>query len=291
MNEIETSRHSLHPFAINYRIVQHDGPIRHVSLDCKLEFDPEGNASGLFGITQDVTEMVLLENKLSKERLTRLKEITNAVLTAQEKERAEIGKELHDNLNQVLGASQLYIELARKDKNQVRMCLEKASSYITDVIAQIRNISKNLVVPSLDTIGLFDCIKSLKNDLSILHPIKILFQVEGIKEEDLDDKLQLNIYRIVQEQLNNILKHAKATTASIAISRNGDEIVLVISDNGKGYDTAKTSTGVGIRNIMSRVEFFQGRIKIRSKIGEGYELTVELPFNKTYRLEPILKAS
>lgn len=161
---------------------------------------------------------------------------------------------------------------------------------ITDVIAQIRNISKNLVVPSLTTIGLFDCIENLKNDLSILHPIKIFFQVEGVKEEDLEEKLQLNIFRIVQEQLNNILKHAKATRASITLTRNEDEIILLISDNGNGYDTTKTRTGVGIRNIMSRAEFFHGRIKIKSKKGEGYELKVELPFNKTYRLDRVLKA-
>jgi signal transduction histidine kinase len=102
-------------------------------------------------------------------------------------------------------------------------------------------------------------------------------------EDDLSEKLQLNLYRIVQEQLTNILKHAKASQAFIRLSREGDELILLISDNGKGYDTSKIRKGVGIRNIMSRAESFQGRTEIKSNTGKGYELKVGLPMGQLAR--------
>jgi len=275
--KIEDSRDSRNDFSMTYRIVQNNGSIRHVSLHSKLEFDLKGEVTGLFAITQDITEMILLENILAQERMTKQKEITDAVLTAQENERAEIGKDLHDNLNQILGATKLYVELAKTDDDLRQMCLNKSSEYLVDVMEQIRKISKTMIIPGTNAMGLFDCIKILKNDLTIAHPIKILFHVEGIEEKDLSEKLQLNLYRIVQEQLTNILKHAKATHASINLSREGDELILLISDNGKGYDTSKTRKGVGIRNIMSRAESFHGRTEIKSNTGKGYELKVGLP--------------
>lgn len=113
----------------------------------------------------------------------------------------------------------------------------------------------------------------------MLHTIKIEFRRGGIDEEDLDERLQLTIFRIVQEQLNNVLKHAKATHATINLSRKGNKILLVISDDGEGSNILEAEKGVGIINIKSRVEFYHGSVTIVSKPGEGYELKVVLPLN------------
>lgn len=241
--------------------------------------DENGICERFFTIQTDITEKVLLEKKLAEERLTRQKEITDAVLTAQENERADIGKELHDNLNQILGASKLYIEMAKKDEQNREMLLEKSSGYIVKVIEEIRKISKKMIIPGMQSMGLFDCINLLLDDLIIIHPIKIKFHENGINEGDLNEKLQLNIYRIVQEQLNNILKHANASNATIDLRRNGNEIILVISDNGIGCDISEKSKGVGIRNIISRAEVCNGRVTIQSKPGEGFQLIVVLLYN------------
>lgn len=204
--------------------------------------DENGNCDRFFAIETDITEKVLLENKLVEERLTRQKEITDAVLTAQENERADIGRELHDNLNQILTAAKLNIEIAKTNEKNRDLCLEKSHGYIVNVMEEIRRISKSLATPGM-VMGLFDSIKILLDDLIIINPIKIKFFKDGIDEEDLDEKLQVNIFRIVQEQLNNILKHAKASHATIDLRRQANEIILLISDDGVGWDTSARRKG------------------------------------------------
>lgn len=92
----------------------------------------------------------------------------------------------------------------------------------------------------------------------------------------LNEKLQLTIFRIVQEQVNNILKHAKATRATISLSRQENEVVLLISDIGKGTDILDSNDGVGIKNIMSRADLHNGKVTVVSKPGDGYKLRVVL---------------
>jgi PAS domain S-box-containing protein len=274
-----------------YRFQKADGSYANVHDRGHIIYDADKVASRMIGATQDITarksaEIKLLESEreLVQERLRKQKEVIHAVLAAQENERSEIGKELHDNLNQVLGAAKLYIEMAKTDEENREMCLEKSSSLIVDVIEEIRRISKTLSTPGM-AMGLFDSIKILLDDLIMIHTLKIEFQEAGIDEEDLDERLQLTIFRIVQEQLNNILKHAKATHATINLIKQENEIVLRISDNGQGCNILEEEKGIGNRNIKSRVESYHGSVTIVSKPGEGYELKVVLPLNGVYELD------
>jgi PAS domain S-box-containing protein len=236
----------------------------------------EGKAVRIVGATQDITERVLLENKLIQERERRQRQITEAVLTAQEAERASIGKELHDNLGQILAVAKMYIQMAKKYHGKKRLYLNKSGDFIGNVITEIRKIAKRLVIPGTNIIGLFDNIRNLIHDVNVINPIKIEFQAEGITEADLDEKLQLTVFRIVQEQVNNILKHANATSAAINLTKQENEIILLISDNGNGCDTLQENKGVGIINIRSRAELYHGNIAVTSKPGQGYELKVLL---------------
>jgi PAS domain S-box-containing protein len=268
-----------------YRFLRADGGYAHVHDRAHIIYDPDGVACRMIGATQDISvrksaELKLLESEkeLVRERLTRQKAMTHAALVAQEKERAEIGKELHDNLNQVLGAAKLYIELAKTDDENREMCLEKSTGFIVNVIEEIRRISKTLSTPGM-IMGLFESIKILLDDLMMIHAIKIDFQEVGINEEDLDERFQLTIFRIVQEQVNNIVKHAKATCATINLTKSGNEIILCISDNGIGCNLLEEEKGIGVINIRSRAELYHGRVTISSKPGEGYALKVVLPLD------------
>jgi PAS domain S-box-containing protein len=268
-----------------YRFQRADGSYANVHDRAHIIYNSDKVACRMIGATQDISvrkaaEFKLLESerKLMRERLTRQKELTCAVLAMQENERSEIGKELHDNLNQILGAAKLYIEMAKTDDENREMCLEKSSGFIVNVIEEIRRISKTLTIPGM-VLGLFDSIKSLLEDLTMVHTLKIEFQEAGIDEETLDEKLQLTIFRIVQEQLNNILKHAKASYATINLTRRGNEIILLISDNGNGCNILDEEKGVGIINIKSRAELYHGKVAIVSKPGQGYTLKVILPLD------------
>jgi PAS domain S-box-containing protein len=240
-------------------------------------FDENGVCDKYFAIETDITERVLLESKLTDEKRAKQKEIAEAVLMAQEKERADIGKELHDNLNQVLAVAKLYIQTAKTNENNREVNLEKSVSLISGVINEIRRISKSLVISPTHIIGLFDNIKNLLTDLMMVNQLKIEFDNNGINENKINDKLQMTIFRIVQEQLNNILKHAKASLATISLSSRENKITLLITDDGQGADMPHSKNGLGLINIKSRVSLYDGTVNIITKPGEGFALKVVLP--------------
>ena len=272
-----------------YRFKKADATYAYVHDRGHIIYDADMRASRMIGATQDITEKVLLANKLTQERLVGQKDITNAVLVAQENERSDIGKELHDDVNQILSAARLYINSIKTGKKKTDLLLAKSSSLIMNAIEEIRKISKNLATSDINTLGLFSCVKNLLNDLSKINPLKIKFNKNTIIEKDLDKKLQLTIFRMVQEHMTNILKHAQATLATINLSRHENNLILLISDNGRGCDTSKKISGVGIKNITSRAESYHGNIEIESEPGKGFRLKVILPdhFTSIYEDNPV----
>ena len=125
--------------------------------------------------------------------------------------------------------------------------------------------------------GLIVSVIKLINDISRSNDIKIVFESSSYSEEQSVAGLKLVIYRIIQEQLNNILKHANATEVAINLSQNKKFITLSIFDNGVGYDTAKKSKGSGLSNIISRAKLYNGKAIVISQPGEGYSLIVSFP--------------
>lgn len=270
-----------------YRFRKADGQYAHVQDRAHIIYGKDGRASRMIGATCDITarklaeiQLVESERSLGRERLDRQKEVTEAVLSAQERERADIGKELHDNLNQILGAAKMYIELAKTDEENREMCLNKSSSYLITVIEAIRKISKTLTFPEKRLMGLSESINILLDDLVAVQPLKIEFNENSIDEKHLSEKVRLDILRIVQEQLNNILKHAKASFAKITLTQQTSQIVLQIVDDGNGCEILQDDRGVGIMNIRSRAESHNGKVTIASNPGKGFELKVELPLEE-----------
>lgn len=248
-----------------------------VHIEGQAVFNEQGNCEQFFTIQGDVTENMELEGKLMDERITRQREITGAVISAQETERAEIGKELHDNLNQLLAVAKLYIQMARKSATKHDVYLDRSCGLIVNVIEEVRRISKALVVPGMYAIGVIDNINNLISDLSDIHPVEFSFHSDPSLSELLGNKLQLTIFRIVQEQVNNILKHANATHATIDLVMKDNFVDLMITDDGIGCDENAKSYGVGITNIKSRAALYYGTANITSAAGKGYKLHVSLP--------------
>ncbi|RYD82719.1 MAG: PAS domain S-box protein, partial [Sphingobacteriales bacterium] len=241
----------------------------------------DGKPVRMIGTMEDITNRIALERKLEIETLLRQKQIAEAVVTAQEKERTEIGKELHDNVNQLLSASKLYIDAAANDISNNEVLLSQASGYIKNAIEEIRALSKVLHAPLIYELGLCESISNLTNDIMMVNELHINIDYAEFTEEGLNENFKLTIYRIIQEQLTNILKHSKASQANILLSTNKNDIYLEVKDNGIGFDTAKKRQGIGLANIQSRVSMYEGKLEVCSGPDKGSKLSVLFPLTET----------
>jgi PAS domain S-box-containing protein len=227
-------------------------------------------------IINDVTERVRLEKELALQQRLKQQQITEVVLGAQERERFELGQELHDNINQILATSKLYLDVAIEEREPRIELLAKSRNNISMAIEEIRRLSKELITPSLNDLGLIQSIKELIRSIQMVKKMKIRLSITGLDENALQPEQKINIYRIIQEQLNNILKHAQASAVSIELNKQREQIRLRVEDDGKGFDPRMRRNGVGISNIMSRAELYNGKVEIDSSPGKGCRLEVVL---------------
>lgn len=218
-----------------------------------------------------------LDEKINLEIQLKKNQIAEAIIDAKELERADIGKELHDNVNQLLSATRLYLDMAKKDGVNREMYLDRSSEYTLNAIEEIRKLTKGLTADAIKNFGLYESIRDICKDTMEVNPIKISYRLDLLIENKVNDKFKLNVYRIMQEQLNNILKHSKATEVKISLSQNKKSIILSVADNGVGFDTGKKQEGIGIANIKSRSKSYNGRADFVSKPGQGCVLTVQFP--------------
>lgn len=227
----------------------------------------------ILAMGNNMKDKLKLEKELEDERTQKQFEITEAVITAQEKERKEIGEELHDNVNQILAGSLLYLGLSRKDIPNEVPFLKETEKLINAAITELRNLSHSLIPPRLPESELSE---ALENIIKITRATGIAVYKEfvHIEKKLISPKLQLTIYRIVQEQFGNILKHAQAKNIYLSIINQNNVLQLSIKDDGKGFDTRIKSKGVGLMNIKARASLFDSKVAIRSAVGRGCELKI-----------------
>ena len=233
--------------------------------------------------SSSILQREVFEKKMDDEIKLKAIQIADAISTAKELERSDLGKELHDNINQLLVASKLYIDIAGKDKEHFEMYLKRSTEYTLSAIEAIRKLTKGLITDVIQDIGLCDAIENMSRDIMQTHPVKITCETEIDQISQIDAKFNLNIFRIVQEQLNNIIKHAKASIVKIKYFQDKGSIMLMISDNGIGFDTTKSNNGIGILNIKSRAKFYSGNANFQSQPGKGCRLTVTFPAKNALR--------
>jgi two-component system sensor histidine kinase UhpB len=229
-------------------------------------------------LANDITERRKAETELARQRITQQKLITETSVQAQEREREEIGKELHDNINQILSATKLYLEFARiAEAELLPDLLDKSYRNIQQAIEEIRHLSHRLVAPSLTETNLTQAISQLLMNMRMVSKLKLHLDTDEYHEEVTDPNIRLMFYRIVQEQLNNILKHAHAQAATVKMQTSENHITLTVIDDGVGFDTNTTSAGIGLRNITNRAAVYNGTTRIISEPGKGCMLEVAIP--------------
>lgn len=223
-------------------------------------------------LKQYETEKTLARQKQLQEKL-----VLRTSIRAQEKVRNEIGIELHDNINQILAASKLFLDTAMQQKSNREELLKRSKEYLENAINEIRRLSHQMVTPSVESLSLCQVIRDLIDDIRQSAALQIHFTADNFDEETISREIKLTLFRIIQEQLHNILKHSEATQALIKIYTLNNTLVLMVRDNGKGDFSEPKNSGIGLNNIKNRVEYFDGELSIYTKPGKGFSIKITVP--------------
>ncbi len=243
-------------------------------------FNNEGGIINVVCSFADITDQKKLAQKLIDQEIQKQKQVTQATIDAQEKERREIGKELHDNINQHLNTTRLYLEVAKeKATGEVRDMLELAHKNMAGIINEIRHMSQSLVPPTLGDLGLVESVQDLCDSIRLAHTFSIEFQYRHFSEEGIPGNLRLMLFRIIQEKISNIIRHANATVVQIKLQSDAENIFLTVTDNGKGFDLSSIKEGLGLGNIRTRAALFNGKVEITTAPGKGCILSVVVPLS------------
>jgi len=220
------------------------------------------------------TEKIRIDKRLDEERIKKLEEITEAVIEVQERERTYLAAELHDNINQILATSRLYIDTAIQNESVRLNLITESKEFIRNAMEEIRALCKSLLPPALSHTSLIDALDDFIQNIKQVDQVQIITEWENIDESQMCDKMKLTIFRIVQEQFNNIFKHARAKTIIVRLVQQNDGLQLNIKDDGIGFNTSQKRNGVGLQNIISRASLLKGEVMVNSRIGAGCELSV-----------------
>jgi len=254
-----------------------DGTIRLVEWHTAFLRDDDGKKIGLLSSGQDVSDKRVLQSRLVFQETERRKQLLAAVLEAQEKERQEIAYELHDNINQILTSCKLLLEQELQIEKPSPYVIN-THQYITSAINEIRNLSHRLSPSQLNDLGLEESINVLIERINSYAGMTIDFAFRPAEESaPVDPALCVSLLRIVQEHLNNVIKHSGATETSITVDLSGQTADLEVRDNGKGFDLKETKRGLGINNIYNRAEFHSGQAYFNTSPGEGCTLSICIP--------------
>lgn len=209
--------------------------------------------------------------------------LTKAIIKTQEDERYEVGGELHDNVCQILAATQMSLGIVKKSApHTLTPLLQQSVDYIKMALEEIRNLSHRLAPAFFSNSNLKDSFLQLLDNLNSDKRWQTsLHYAESVASLNLDRDFQLNIYRILQEQLNNISKYAKASAVIVVVDIVDDGVILSINDNGVGFDSTVDTGGIGMANMQRRTQLFTGTFHVNSQPGEGCTVTINVPIENT----------
>lgn len=208
-------------------------------------------------------------------------ELFNAVSLAQEQERKRIAQDIHDSLGSVLSAAKLKMAEV-KDSRPELLADEKFLSGINlldEASSELRDISHNIMPATLSKLGLVPALKNLSENISSYKGVSVMFIAHDF-ETRLNEQVEISIYRIILELINNVVKHAAASRATVQLVKYPDHINITVEDNGKGFDAVKGAeekTGIGLGSVAARVEYLKGKMDIDSRQGKGTTVVVDIP--------------
>jgi PAS domain S-box-containing protein len=262
--------------AMEYRIVTSAGV---KVIFSKPQITIKGNkVTAIRGIVQDITAQKEVEQEIDKLKQNQQKQILGAMLHAQEAERLRIGEALHNGVGQLLFGIKLKIDALPPPLPEHENQRKILNKIIEEAIAETKNISFDLVPTVLKDFGLETAIKDLISR-SELGKIKLKFSYTG-KERRCAQDAEVMIYRVVQEIINNLIRHSKASSASIIFKYKESGLMITYRDNGVGFNVnqiMQKGKGFGLRNIRSRIQLFDGELDIMSVKDKGTVMKIDMP--------------
>jgi PAS domain S-box-containing protein len=268
----------VHDFTVQLR--RHDGRGIWVTINATIVHDSNSQMIYYEGAMADISD-----RKESEERIHKL---SQQLIQAQEDERQMISRELHDTVAQDLSVAKMESDLIYgellNDRLPEAQRIQEISGVLQKTISDVRNMAYDLRPPGLEKLGLVETIYRFCEDFTQMWGMPVDFQSAGLKNLKLDYGIQINLYRLVQEGLTNIRKHAAADRVKVKLAAAFPNIILRVEDNGRGFDVQKRAASagqekrMGLRSMQERVTLLNGEMKLQSKLGQGTKVTIKLPF-------------
>jgi signal transduction histidine kinase len=232
-------------------------------------------------------KLLLAEQQLQQQKIDVLEQeklllATEAVLKGQDEERNRLAKDLHDELGGILSSAKY--SLSDMKENIIitpdnALAFERTMGILDKSISELRRVAHNMMPESLMRQTLSEALNDVCNQVSSSTAVSIDYRDYGMNEADIDSSTKVTVYRVVQELLNNIIKHALASNVIVQVIAKDGSLHVTVEDNGKGFDTAllESVEGIGYKNIRSRIDYLKGRIDIQSQAGKGTSVYIEIP--------------
>jgi PAS domain S-box-containing protein len=263
------------PFSQEYRLRRSDGVYRWMFDVASPRINGDGSFGGFIGSAIDTTDQKLAQQALEK--------VSGQLIEAQEKERSRIARDLHDDICQRLAVLSLEIERANRTSSgpaaATKQNLENIRQHCSEITRDVQSLSHQLHSSTLNYLGVVAAIKAFCTEFSRQHQVTIEFTDSNIPR-DLPKDISLCLFRIAQEALHNAVKYSGTNQFFVTLSATGEEIQLVVYDEGAGFDVAgaKKNRGLGLVSMQERAHLVQGRFSIESKPGKGTKISVVVPF-------------
>jgi len=262
------------PFQVEYRIRRDDGEVRWIIGRGVPRFKEDGSFAGFIGSSMDVTEKRLAQEALAA--------MNQRLIDAQEEERSRIARELHDDIAQRLALVNINLgsltQSPAESVSEVMRNIDAARTDLEKLAKEVQSLSHRLHPAWLDFLGIADAARALCREMSGRKGIEISLHAES-SPKDLSRKNVICLYRVLQEALQNSIKHSGARKIDVSLGRSGDWIELTVSDRGSGFDLNKNSgRGLGLVSMKERLKSVHGRLDIRSEPGRGATIQALVPF-------------
>lgn len=226
------------------------------------------------------------KQKLQQQRINELETekqltATEAVLKGEEQERTRIAKDLHDGLGGMLSGIKYSFNnmkgnlIMTPDSAQA---FERSMDMLDSSIKEMRRVAHNMMPEALVRFGLDTALKDFCNDINKSGALQVSYQSIGVEDATFEQTAAITIYRIVQELINNAMKHAAAKTAIVQVTKSDHQLTITVEDDGRGFDTSiiKGTNGIGWTNIQNRVDFLKGKLDVNSEPGKGTSVLIEI---------------